>query len=111
MARAGLVEVLPVEPGRWPWATFVANVLGSFLLGYFVTRLHERLPLSAHRHPLLGTGLCGAFTTFSTFQLELTSLLRDGETGLAIPYAAASVIAGFLAVAAATAIVRRARLL
>jgi CrcB protein len=110
LLRAGLLEVAPVEPGRWPWATFVANVSGSFLLGYLVTRLQERLPLSAYPRPLLGTGLCGAFTTFSTFQLELVDMLRSGDSALAVAYAAASVIAGFLAVATATAIVRRARL-
>ena len=43
-------------PG-WPWMTFAVNVAGAFLLGYFVTRLQERLPLSAYRRPLLGTGL------------------------------------------------------
>jgi CrcB protein len=88
----------------------VANVSASFLLGYLVTRLQERLPLSAYPRPLLGTGLCGAFTTFSTFQLELVDMLRSGDSALAVAYAAASVIAGFLAVATATAIVRRARL-
>ena len=41
----------------WPWVTFAANIAGAFLLGYFATRLQERLPLSAYRRPLLGTGL------------------------------------------------------
>ena len=56
IARAELVEALPHDPGEWPWATFVVNVAGAFLLGYFVTRLQERLPLSAYRRPFLGTG-------------------------------------------------------
>ena len=43
--------------------TFVVNVAGAFLVGFFTTRLQERLPVSAYRRPLLGTGLCGGLTT------------------------------------------------
>lgn len=111
LLRAALVELLPAGAGQWPWATFLANVVGCFLLGYFITRLQERLPLSAYRRPLLGTGLCGALTTFSTFQVELTEMLRDGDTLLAAGYASASLAAGALAIAGSTAIVRGARLL
>ena len=110
IARAELVEALPHDPGEWPWATFVVNVAGAFLLGYFVTRLQERLPLSAYRRPFLGTGFCGALTTFSTMQLELLRMLDGSHVGLAAGYAAASIVAGFLAVAVATNLVRRARL-
>ncbi|MCA1697656.1 MAG: fluoride efflux transporter CrcB [Actinobacteria bacterium] len=111
LARYGLVELLPTDSGRWPWSTFLANVVGCFLLGYFATRLQERLPLSAYRRPLLGTGLCGALTTFSTLQIELTTMLREGDSWLAIGYAGASVVAGGFALISATAIVRGARLL
>ncbi len=110
VARALLVEALPPDPGQWPWATFAVNVAGAFALGYFTTRLQERLPLSAYRRPLLGTGLCGALTTFSAMQLELLDMLDRERFGLALGYAGASVIAGFLAVALATNVVRRARL-
>jgi fluoride exporter len=110
LVRLGLVEGLPPVPGEWPWATFVANVVGALALGYFTTRLQERLPLSAYRRPFLGTGLCGALTTFSTMQLELLEMLDHGDGGLAAGYAAASVTAGLLAVAATTNLVRRARL-
>jgi fluoride exporter len=109
LARAGLVEAFPPVPGRWPWATFAVNVAGTALLGYFVTRLQERLPLSAYRRPLLGTGLCGALTTFSAVQLELLHMLDRGRVGLAVAYAAASIAAGLLAVFAATALTRRVR--
>jgi fluoride exporter len=109
LARAGLVEAFPPAPGRWPWATFAVNVVGTALLGYFVTRLQERLPLSAYRRPLLGTGLCGALTTFSTLQLELLRMLDHGRVGLAVGYAAASIAAGLFAVFAATALTRRVR--
>jgi fluoride exporter len=110
VARAQLAEWLPHAPDEWPWATFVVNILGAFLLGYFTTRLLERLPLSAYRRPALGTGLCGALTTFSTMQLELLHMLDDGAVALAVGYAAASVVAGFLDVALATNLVRRAGL-
>jgi len=109
VARAGLVELLPQDPSQWPWSTFVANLVGAFLLGYFTTRLQERLPLSAFRRPFLGTGLCGALTTFSTMQLELLRMLDGEHFFLAAAYAAVSVVAGFLAVAVATNLVRRAR--
>jgi CrcB protein len=110
LARLAMVEALPPRPGEWPWATFAVNVAGAFALGYLSTRLQERLPLSAYRRPFLGTGLCGALTTFSTMQLELLDMLDDDAGGLAAAYAAASLTAGFLAVAAATNLVRHARL-
>ncbi len=110
LARAELVEVVPGNTGQWPWATFLANVVGAFALGYFTTRLQERLPLSSYRRPLLGTGFCGALTTFSTMQLELLQMLDQQRLGLAAAYALVSIIAGFLAVALATNLVRRARI-
>lgn len=97
-------------PGGWPWGTFIANVVGSFLLGYFTTRLMERLPVSTYRRPFLGTGFCGAFTTFSTFQVELVGMVRSGYAGMAAGYASASLLAGFAAVLLASGLVRRARL-
>jgi CrcB protein len=108
-ARAEVAIALPTARGQWPWATFLVNIIGAFLLGYVTTRLQERLPLSAYRRPLLGTGLCGGLTTFSTMQLELLKLLDGGQIGLAVAYALASAVAGFGAVALATNLVRRAR--
>jgi CrcB protein len=106
LARYELAEALPHEAGTWPWATFAVNVAGALALGYLTTRLQERLPPSAYRRPLLGTGLCGALTTFSTMQVELLQMLDDGRAGLAAGYAAASIAAGVLAVAATTNLVR-----
>jgi CrcB protein len=110
LARLGLVEALAPTPGEWPWATFLANVVGALALGYFTTRLQERLPLSAYGRPFLGTGFCGALTTFSTMQLELLQMLDHGEGGLAAAYAVTSLVAGSVAVAFTTNLVRRARL-
>jgi CrcB protein len=108
--RTGLSEVSPTHTGHWPWVTFLVNLVGCFLLGYFVTRLQERLPVTAYRRPLLGTGLCGGLTTFSTFQLELLKLLDHGDLLLALAYAAASIAAGFAGVVLATGLLRRAKL-
>lgn len=108
--RTGLVELAPTRAGQWPWVTFAVNLAGCLLLGYLVTRLQERLPVTAYRRPLLGTGLCGALTTFSTFQLDLLRLLDDDRLLLAAVYAAGSVGAGFAGVSLGIAIVRRARL-
>jgi CrcB protein len=107
IARAELGELLADDPSEWPWATFIVNIAGAFLLGYFTTRLQERLPLSSYRRPLLGTGLCGALTTFSAMQLELLNMLDGDHLGLALTYATASVLAGFVAVTLATNLVRR----
>jgi CrcB protein len=107
LARYGVAQALPHDRGTWPWATFAVNVAGALALGYLTTRLQERLPPSAYRRPLLGTGLCGALTTFSTMQVELLQMLDHGEPGLAASYAAASLAAGLLVIAATTNLVRR----
>ena len=107
LARAALQAWLPHDRGGWPWATFAANVAGAALLGWAVTRLGERMPPTAYRRPLIGTGFCGALTTFSALQLELLDLADAGRAGLALAYAAASLAAGLGVVWLATGIARR----
>jgi fluoride exporter len=107
--RTGLVVAFPSH--GWPWATFAVNLAGAFALGYFVTRLQERLPLSAYKRPLLGTGFCGALTTFSTVQVELLDMLDGHRYGLALGYTAATLGCGYLAVLVATGLVRRTRVI
>jgi CrcB protein len=109
-ARAGLATLAVPDPARWPWPTFVVNIVGAFLLGYFTTRLLERLPLSSYRRPMLGTGLCGGLTTFSTMQVETVRMIEHQHYGLAVGYTAASIAAGLLAVYIATVLVRRVRI-
>ena len=109
LARAALGVAFPHAPTQWPWPTFAVNILGAFLLGYFATRLQERLPLSSYRRPLLGTGLCGGLTTFSTMQVEILGMLDHHEYGLALAYTLVSVVAGYAAIHIATATVRRVR--
>jgi CrcB protein len=109
LARAALSEAFPRPPEAWPWPTFTVNIVAAFLLGYCVTRLQERLPLSSYRRPLLGTGLCGGLSTFSTMQVEILKMINAHDWGLAAGYAAASIAAGYAAIHLATAMVRRVR--
>jgi CrcB protein len=109
LARAALAQAFPHSATAWPWPTFAVNIVAAFLLGYFVTRLQERLPLSSYRRPLLGTGLCGGLSTFSTMQLEIVRMLDAHAWGLAVGYTAASVAAGYAAIQLSTAMVRRVR--
>jgi fluoride exporter len=108
VARTGLSLLVTADPGRWPWPTFAVNIVGAFMLGYFTTRLLERLPLSSYRRPLLGTGVCGGLTTFSTMQVETLTMIEHHHYGLAIGYTCASIVLGLLAVHLASALVRRA---
>jgi CrcB protein len=109
LLRAALAQAFPHGPTAWPWPTFAVNIAAAFLLGYFVTRLQERLPLSSYRRPLLGTGLCGGLSTFSTMQVEIVAMLDAHAWLLAAAYAAASVAGGYAAIRLATAIARRVR--
>jgi CrcB protein len=110
IARVGLIEAFPVRPGQWPWPTFAANMAAAVMLGYFVTRLQERLPPTRYRRSFLGTGLCGALSTFSTMMVELLAMLDRDDWLLAAGYTAASITGGLVLVFAATKAVRRARL-
>jgi fluoride exporter len=110
IARAALTQSLVSGPDQWPWATFIVNMVGAAALGYFVTRLQERLPPSLYRRAFLATGICGALTTFSTVMVELSQMLESGHPALACAYAAASLAGGFAAIFLATKLVRRARL-
>jgi fluoride exporter len=110
LARATLATLAAPDPGRWPWPTFIVNIVGAFLLGYFTTRLLERLPVSSYRRPLLGTGVCGGLTTFSTMQVETARMLEHQHYGLAIGYTVASIVTGLITLYLATALVRRVRI-
>jgi fluoride exporter len=103
LLRAGLAEAFPVSGGGWPWATFLVNVVGAALLGYWFTTLSH----SSYRRPLLTTGFCGALTTFSTVQVELLEMIDAGRFALAIAYVALSIAVGLLAAQAGTVAGRR----
>jgi fluoride exporter len=106
LLRVGLAETASVSPGHWPWATFAVNMLGALLLGYFFVLFRDH-PDESLRHPLLGIGVCGTLTTFSTMQLELYEMVDGGYLGLAAAYCAVSVTAGYLCVRLGIGLERR----
>lgn len=100
LLRAGLLEGLGEGAPDWPWATFIVNLLGAFLLGWLVVRFSPAF----RWRPLLTTGLCGGLTTFSTMQVELLTMLEAGRIGIAAGYVAASLVGGLLGVMAGSAV-------
>ena len=100
--RVWLGQHFAVRGDSWPWAMFAINVTGSFALGYFATRLQERLPQSTYRRPLLGTGFCGAYTTFSTMQVEILKISTRTATASPPATRSASIAAGYPAIWLAT---------
>ena len=94
LIRVGLAQAASVGPGQWPWPTFAVNMAGALLLGYFFALFRDHPAESLH-HPLLGTGVCGTLTTFSTMQLELYEMVDGGYLGLAAAYAAVTIAAGY----------------
>lgn len=81
----------------FPWPTFIANILGCLLIGFFY-QYSDRWGLSPEARLLLTTGFCGGFTTFSTFSYESATLLRSGLYSTFALYIAASLILGIIAV-------------
>lgn len=87
---------LGVALGTGPATTLGINVVGSFLLGLLLAAA----PVPRDVQVVLGTGLLGAFTTFSTFTVEAAELVRDGRALVAAGYVAASLTLGLVAAAA-----------
>lgn len=81
----------------FPLLTLFINILGSFLIG-FISTIALKKSMNPHLVLLLKTGLCGGFTTFSTFTLESFTLHKNGNTTLAIIYIVLSIVLGLSAV-------------
>jgi CrcB protein len=108
LARAGLAELWPHRPDEWPWSTLVTNATGAALLGVLLAVLAHRFPRDRYARPLMGTGLLGGYTTFSTLSIEAVQLVRFERPALALCYVAASIAAILLACLLGVALARQA---
>ena len=92
----------------WPYGTLIANVLGGLLMGALVAVLAARGgPDQEKWRLLLGVGVLGGFTTFSTYAVQSHELVRSGHPVLAMAYLGGTVLAALLAVVAGVMLVRR----
>ncbi|MBF6170894.1 fluoride efflux transporter FluC [Nocardia blacklockiae] len=97
LARYGLARWWPTPAGGFPWATFVTNVTGCFLIGVLmvvVTDIRTAHPLV---RPFLGVGVLGGFTTFSTYANEARALLRPETVAVSFAYLAGTLVCALLA--------------
>ena len=91
-----LVSLLPFR-GDFPLATLLVNVLGAVAIGFITGLTLSRNPPGDGMVLFLKTGLCGGFTTFSTFSLEALNLMQEGQWWQAIVYMVASCVLSVLA--------------
>src|SRR3954468_11226154 len=97
IARWGVAEALPHDPGGFPWSTFSANVVGCFLIGVLMVLVVERWSRRPLARPFLGTGVLGGFTTFSTYAVDTRGLLAAGQPAVAATYLVGTLAVGLLA--------------
>jgi CrcB protein len=92
----------------FPWGTLLINIAGSFLIGAFVELFALKWDLPQEARVFLTVGICGGFTTFSTFSLDAYVLMERGDWGLAAAYVVGSVVLSIGALIAALHLVRAA---
>lgn len=100
-----LIGLIPVSSSNgFPVKTLVINVAGAFAIGLIAAAVTKNAAIDQRLILLLKTGICGGFTTFSTFALEVTDLIRAGSFITAAAYIALSIVLGTAAVFAAEAL-------
>ncbi|MFB6615809.1 CrcB family protein [Streptomyces sp. NPDC085524] len=106
-ARYGVSLIWPAGTGDFPWATLWVNAAGCALIGVLMVLISEG-GRSAHPlvRPFAGVGVLGGFTTFSTYAVDFSRLLDEGEADRALAYAGLTVVAALGAVWAAASVTR-----
>jgi CrcB protein len=97
LVRYAVTEHWPTPDDRFPWPTFTVNVAGAFVLAVLIVVVSDVLRDSTYARPLIGTGFCGALTTFSSVVVAADQFIAHGQPGLATAYLATSIVAGLLA--------------
>src|SRR5438132_8580027 len=98
MARYQVAAMIQARiPAGFPWGTFVVNISGCLVMGLVTTWLTERLVVHPNWRFLVPIGFIGAYTTFSTFELETFRAITEGSWVIGLGNIAASVVAGYLA--------------
>lgn len=101
------VAIMSRFGGRFPIGTMAINVSGSFLIGLLMTLLTERVDMHPNWRLALVTGFLGGYTTFSTFEWETLSAVRDGGRWIAAANVLGSVVFGYMAVWLGAVLARR----
>ncbi len=97
LARYGVARwALAQIGGPFPWGTWIANVVGCLLLGFFMEFTIDHPGWSPAARLTVATGFLGAFTTFSTFSYQTVQSALDGQTGVALANVAANLVVGLL---------------
>jgi len=94
VGRAWVVAIGPMKAGLFPWGTLTVNVLGSLAMGLLTGWLARLGPHNEATRLLLAVGVLGGFTTFSSFSLDVVSMLQRGQSGAGLIYLAVSLAAG-----------------
>lgn len=104
-----LINISPLTGvfSKFPLPTFLINIVGSFLIGFFMIVFADKVIVSENLRMAVIVGFLGAFTTFSSFEMETFGLMREKQLLTAFLYLALSVLVGFAGVVAGVALGRR----